>query len=504
LKRGRQVRQFAAVAVAALLALLAARALAQPMMIDPSRMSGIPRPDPQVPAGTVTVRLIRGELSNRLVGMEVELRQLGDGTSRKAKTDENGRATFSGLGQGPYQAFASDGKEQLSTEEFTLEPSMGVRVMLVFKAAGAAEPGATGEGAVAGSDGAGVADPSLPPGTVVVRARDGDGKPLAGLDVVLGQARAGESQVRERKARTDGAGEARFEGLDAKPTSGYLAEALRDGARFAGKPFRLTEKMGARVTLELRPVSRDLAALSIGAGSHVILEVGDDAVQVSEVLRVHNAGLGPVELPGGLHLPLPARATSAAVGPESPPGFSAAGHEAVLKGSLSPGDTELQVMFLLPYEGDSLELRQKTPLGFESTAVVTEKIDGLAVSGDRLESEEREFGGRKLMLLRGPGTAPGGELALRVTGLPKNDATWRYAAAALAVALLIGFGFYARRAAPPSPARLRLEQRREKLLDELVAVERRAGGDADKRARRRTELADKLAEIYRELDEVER
>jgi hypothetical protein len=496
------VRQFAAVAVAAL---CAAHALAQPMMIDPSRMSGIPRPDPQVPAGTVTVRLIRGELSNRLVGMEVELRHLGDGTSRKAKTDENGRATFSGLGPGPYQAFASDGKEQLSTQEIELEPSIGVRVMLVFKAAGgAAEPGATGEGAVAGSDGAGVADPALPPGTVVVRAQGGDGKPLAGLEVVLGQARSGESQVRERKARTDGAGEARFDGLDAKPTSGYLAEVLRDGARFAGKPFRLTEKMGARVVLELRPVSRDLAALSIGAGSHLILEVGDDAVQVSEVLRVHNEGASPVELPGGLHLPLPERATSASVGPESPPGLSAAGHEAVYQGPLSPGDTELQVMFLLPYDGDSLELRQKTPLAFASTAVVTEKIDGLAVSGDRLEAEERELGGRKLMLLRGPGTAPGGELVLQVTGLPKNDATWRYAAAALAVALLIGFGLHARRAAPPSAARLRLEQRREKLLDELVAIERRAGGDADKRARRRAELADKLADIYRELDEVER
>ena len=48
-------------------------ALAQPMMIDPSKMSGIPRPDPQVPEGTITVRLIRGELSNRVVNHPVEL-----------------------------------------------------------------------------------------------------------------------------------------------------------------------------------------------------------------------------------------------------------------------------------------------------------------------------------------------------------------------------------------------------------------------------------------------
>src|SRR5439155_7913156 len=48
-------------------------ALAQPMMVDPSKMSGIPRADPQVPAGTITVRLIRGELSNRVTNHPVEL-----------------------------------------------------------------------------------------------------------------------------------------------------------------------------------------------------------------------------------------------------------------------------------------------------------------------------------------------------------------------------------------------------------------------------------------------
>ena len=60
-------------AVVAALLLVSSVALAQPMMIDPSKMSGIPRPDPQVPPGTITVRLIRGELSNRVVGLDVAL-----------------------------------------------------------------------------------------------------------------------------------------------------------------------------------------------------------------------------------------------------------------------------------------------------------------------------------------------------------------------------------------------------------------------------------------------
>src|SRR5207253_51030 len=84
------------------LALCAARvpAAAQPGMPDPSAMSGIPRPDPKVPAGTVTVRLIRGTFANPLVDTDVELWTLpvpeaGDKPApRTAKTEANGRATF--------------------------------------------------------------------------------------------------------------------------------------------------------------------------------------------------------------------------------------------------------------------------------------------------------------------------------------------------------------------------------------------------------------------------
>ena len=57
----------------AALLLLCSLASAQPMMVDPSKMSGMPRPDPQVPAGTITVRLIRGSLDKRMVGVDVTL-----------------------------------------------------------------------------------------------------------------------------------------------------------------------------------------------------------------------------------------------------------------------------------------------------------------------------------------------------------------------------------------------------------------------------------------------
>src|SRR5687768_356770 len=63
-------------------------------MPDPKQMSGIPLPVPDVPVGTVTVRVIRGQLTNPLPGQTVELTVAG--ASRTAQTDDAGRATFTG------------------------------------------------------------------------------------------------------------------------------------------------------------------------------------------------------------------------------------------------------------------------------------------------------------------------------------------------------------------------------------------------------------------------
>lgn len=481
----------------AILFLLAGVASAQPMMVNPAQMSGIPRPDPAVPAGTITVRLIRGELANRVTNHEVLLVD-PSGKSQKQKTNDEGRATFSGLSGGPFKATAMLDGVELASQEIELPPQVGVRVMLVFPA---------GEGGTTGTpppDGNGRPDKSLPTGVVVVHAQDGDGKPLAGLDVLLGHARAGEQGVREIKGKTDASGDAKFEGLDAKTTSGYLAEVLRDGTRFAGKPFRLMENMGARVAIEVRPVSKDIGALRIAERSHFIFEVTDDAVQVVEVLRLSNGGTTAIDVPGGLHIPLPDKALSATVGPRSPPTFSVTGHEAVWHGPLPPGDTELQIMFVLAYEGDSLEIEQQTPIPFAEVNIITEKIDGMSVDGVKFTTEESEVQGRKLVLYRGPGTQAGSSIHVSVNGLPHNNAAWRYLAALLAVAILIGFGVYA--AGPSSATRgagvlEKLEQKRDHLIEELAAFDAKGAADG-KRGKKREELVDRLAQVYKEIDEA--
>src|ERR1700759_5240963 len=61
-------------------------------MPDPKQMSGIPRPVDDLPNGAISVRLIRGSLSNNLTGYPVDL-HVGAKTIT-VKTDENGRAEF--------------------------------------------------------------------------------------------------------------------------------------------------------------------------------------------------------------------------------------------------------------------------------------------------------------------------------------------------------------------------------------------------------------------------
>src|SRR5216110_222123 len=89
-------------------------AVAQFQMPDAKQMSGIPRPVTDLPNGSVSVRLIRGDLSNNLTNHPVELHQGSKVTT--VKTDENGRAQFDGLTAGAgVKAVAVVGGERLES-----------------------------------------------------------------------------------------------------------------------------------------------------------------------------------------------------------------------------------------------------------------------------------------------------------------------------------------------------------------------------------------------------
>jgi hypothetical protein len=106
-------------------------ASAQFQMPDPKQMSGIPRPVTDLPTAHVSVRLIRGQLSNNIQGHPVEM-HAGGKVVGTVKTDENGRAEFSGIAPGTnVRAVATVDGERLESQEFPWPSDGGIRLMLV-------------------------------------------------------------------------------------------------------------------------------------------------------------------------------------------------------------------------------------------------------------------------------------------------------------------------------------------------------------------------------------
>jgi hypothetical protein len=106
----------------------AAQALQMP---DPKQMSGVPLPSPDLPAGTVSVRVVRGGPGNNLQGETVELTVAGRRPT-SAKTDANGRAQFPGIATGAdVRARAVVGGETLESRPFKMPDRGGIRLMLV-------------------------------------------------------------------------------------------------------------------------------------------------------------------------------------------------------------------------------------------------------------------------------------------------------------------------------------------------------------------------------------
>lgn len=195
-------------------------ASAAPPPVDPKQMSGIPRADSQVPAGTVTVRVLgEGGFSDPVVQTEVVLELTSaDGkttATRIAKTQGEGRATFSDLQEfagGKAIARVELGGATVQSLPIELLPQAGSRVMLVE---GAGTPTAGGPGAPAGAAGHAGDVPmpgqpfpmtSSPAGRLMIGSFDLETKrPIPDIDVTLTiTPPEGEPIVREGKTDREG------------------------------------------------------------------------------------------------------------------------------------------------------------------------------------------------------------------------------------------------------------------------------------------------------------
>ena len=148
--------RLAAITLAAALAFGPRAAVAQMGMPDAKAMSGVPLPMGNMPIGTVTVRVVRGDVANFIADQDVDL--TADGATKTARTDATGRATFEGLKPGATVTIrAVVGRETLDSQEFRIPSEGGVRLMLV-----ATDPNTPKGGEPAGGSPAAPAAPAQP------------------------------------------------------------------------------------------------------------------------------------------------------------------------------------------------------------------------------------------------------------------------------------------------------------------------------------------------------
>jgi cell division protein FtsB len=167
--------------VLAFVAALSVDALAQ--MPDLSQMSGRSLPSPEMPVGTVSVRVIRGAITNNLPDQAVTIE--GEGQPVTVKTDTSGRAIFSGLRAGSkWRAVVTVEGERLESQPFVVPSTGGLRVILAA-GVGAGSGGAGGTGAGSSKPAAEAGAPAAGAPAAGAGGADANAAPVPG-EVVLG------------------------------------------------------------------------------------------------------------------------------------------------------------------------------------------------------------------------------------------------------------------------------------------------------------------------------
>ena len=103
---------------------------AQIKMPDPTEIAGLALPAPELPDGTIVIRLVREQLGNNVTNHDVKV-TAGE-ASKSGKTDESGRAQITGLPAGTTATAETtvDG-EQVTSKPFTVPAKGGIRVILI-------------------------------------------------------------------------------------------------------------------------------------------------------------------------------------------------------------------------------------------------------------------------------------------------------------------------------------------------------------------------------------
>jgi hypothetical protein len=303
--------------------------------MDLRQASGVPLPAADLPAGSVSVRVVRGSFANNVAGQSVVFTV--DGAARTETTDASGRVQVSGLRAGAKVTAATvvDG-ERLVSQEVTIGSS-GVRFVLVA---------------------AGPADTASGPG----------------------------------------------------PAS---AAAAAPGS------------------------------VTIGPDSRIVIDFSNERLNVYYVASIVNPAATPVDLGGPLVFELPSAARSATVMEGSTPNAKASGAHVTVTGPFAPGKTEVNIVFELPFSGDTALLDQAWPADAASFNIFGLKTGALDLASPQITQKQTTVQqGQPVIMAFTPALRKGETLSVSVTGLPSHALWPRNVAFGLA-GVITAFGVWA-------------------------------------------------------------
>ena len=368
-------------------------------------------------------------------------------------------------------------------------------------------------------------DPQLATGVVTVRVIRGSfDNPVVSLTVDLVGAAA------PMRATTDGAGRAEFTGVAAGAR--VKAVAVVAGERLESEEFAMPSSGGIRLALVAAapsggatssapaspPASPAAPAdpgpvqagnVSLGEDTRFVFEIGEDGLSVFYVLQIHNPSSSRVQPATPLEFELPAMARGASLLQGSSPQAKVSGRRVQIAGPFAPGNTLVQTAYTAPYGAADLVIEQPLPIPLKHVAVVAQKVGEMQLSSPQMPEQQTMPANGNLYIAGRGGPVPAGTvLRFAFSGMP-HQATWpRNVALALALLILAGGAWSGFRAGSAGSGRdrerRRLEERRDRLFDELTALEeshREGATDPLHYAARRRELVTALERVYAALDE---
>jgi hypothetical protein len=324
------------------------------------------------------------------------------------------------------------------------------------------------------------------------------------------------------RAKTDDAGRAQFDKVT--PGASVKAVADVDGEHLESQEFPAPAQGGIRLLLVATAKSGEggttqgagatpgtpavAGEVVIGGNSRVVIEPGDEALEIYYLLDIVNNASAPVTLPSLFMFDMPTGSVGCGL-LEGSSGLAALnGTRVRVQGPFAPGSTRVQVFCELPVFSSSLDVMQKFPAASERVAVIVKRVGDTKISSPQLDGQqELTAQGVSYIAASGPGVAAGQPITLSLSDLPHHSSTPRIVALSLAGGIAL-IGVWAAARVPKESGdrvaeRKRLTTRRNKLFDELIRLEQdhRAGRlDGQRYAMRREDLLASLEQVYGALD----